>query len=232
MAAIYEKTSSDKALIIGPRESLTYPFDFGDWSQIRIGLEVFCFASSGFGFSGQPELIPLQDGIINPTTCFFWGLKETGRNLENNLPFTSGNNFIGYFAGTKFTPADLPVTHFSTKTSFYSPLLDTIKISAWDEPGFRRIVTMMALNDSGSNSYANSGTEFQASINEEAALCFSMQNSGAQGQVNYINRNSLLISIKNKNALGQSVFMENSNSQTGVTPSMDGLRSFLANPPN
>ena len=50
MAIIFDRVpaSGHKCLVLEPKESLVYPFDFGDWEEIRIGVALSLANVSGF----------------------------------------------------------------------------------------------------------------------------------------------------------------------------------------
>lgn len=89
MATIFEKTASDKCLILEPKESLVYPFDLGDWSEIRVGIFLSSCGLSSNNSSSSSETI--NDNTSNRNIYF--GLCTSGSSQYRVLE--SGVNFIG-----------------------------------------------------------------------------------------------------------------------------------------
>jgi hypothetical protein len=86
MATIYE-TGDNRLLVIGPRESLIYPFNIGGWNRIRLGVGMSI--SLGDTMTGVPVY---ENYFVNmPRSAFYLGLKSDGP----SLPFTSGCYYIG-----------------------------------------------------------------------------------------------------------------------------------------
>lgn len=96
MAQIYQKPSADQCLVLGPRESLIYPFSLGAWSEIRVGAFFSYTSANDNNSTGQFEIIPANNGNGN----LYWGLKDTG----TNFPFQSNTFFVGMTNDTTITP--------------------------------------------------------------------------------------------------------------------------------
>jgi hypothetical protein len=91
MALIYSKVTTntpDQSLILNSREALTYPFDVGNYQEIRMGM-FFSFVSTG-----GPNT-PYTYETIAPTSVknrIYIGFKDS----SSNFPTTSGSSFIGF----------------------------------------------------------------------------------------------------------------------------------------
>ena len=86
MAEIYTK-SAEKTLILEPREYMIRPFDFGAWTELRIGAYFGGVASSGNNTQGLAETVTIstyQDIIA-------WGIKD----VSAVLPGFAGSLFLG-----------------------------------------------------------------------------------------------------------------------------------------
>lgn len=89
MAYIYSKNSGN-CLIIGPQESITLPFNFGNFQEIRWGgfFSVVAGGSGNFNsiFSGYTG-----SNFTGPLTQLFMGFKDSG----TAIPGMTGSNFVG-----------------------------------------------------------------------------------------------------------------------------------------
>lgn len=99
MAVIYEKyaPSGDNCLILGLKEALVYPFDVGDWNQLRVAVAYSLTTPNTPGeLNNNNELVTSSDISVNTDgsaqTCMFFGL--TNAFGINNLG-NSGYNFVG-----------------------------------------------------------------------------------------------------------------------------------------
>src|ERR1700722_2074541 len=86
---IYSKNSGH-AIIIGPQESITLPFNFGNFQEVRWG-GFFSVVAAGTGnfnsiFSGYTG-----GNFTGPLTQLFMGYKDSGV----FLPGTPGSTFVG-----------------------------------------------------------------------------------------------------------------------------------------
>jgi hypothetical protein len=90
MAIIADRgISGDKMLILGPQESLFFPFDFGDdWTQIRAGIYY-----SAVGLTGSNSARTSESVQETKDRSFLWGFTYSP---DNSLPFSNTNNiYIG-----------------------------------------------------------------------------------------------------------------------------------------
>ena len=88
MASIYQKTVSDKTCILAPREFILRPFDFGAWTEMRVGMYFSGVASSGDNTDSAVEAVTLsafQDYIT-------FGIKDSA---TNDLPGYGDALFLG-----------------------------------------------------------------------------------------------------------------------------------------
>lgn len=88
MATIFQKTATDNCLILGARESLTYPFSLGNWTEVRMGFYISVTSSSGDNtLYGGNETIPFASGPAN----IYVGLTSS----EPGFPRQNGKTYIG-----------------------------------------------------------------------------------------------------------------------------------------
>lgn len=231
MSTIYQKTNK-KTLILSPKECLIYPFDLGDWSQIRIGIECYLTASSGFNFTGEPYHVN-RSSNTNPENAFFFGIINTGDGT-GLYPFRSGVTFIGLSAGMSgysypFSPCDW----FICKQIQSARVPTQIADSFLSGNGVNnRIYNKVIISNDTSFNSANSNSS--SAGNQDPTFC--INNSGALDSVstNYVYRNGLLINVFNRGISGLqsgSVFHAVGTTVAGNTysdPSINGLRSFLS----
>lgn len=96
MAIIYAKpttSSPEQCLVLGVREALIYPFDVGDWNEIRIGMYFALCSASSLTDTWSAEII--YNGATNPRNNCFIGLKDSG----TALPQTTGYAYMGWGIG-------------------------------------------------------------------------------------------------------------------------------------
>jgi hypothetical protein len=94
MAFVYQKTVDDKAVIFGAREHLPRKFDFGAWTEARIGM--FWSLTTLGGDNTKPasdEIVP----VVTPFDCFSFGLKDSSA----TAPGVAGSMFIGMITETQ-----------------------------------------------------------------------------------------------------------------------------------
>jgi hypothetical protein len=84
MATIFERVSvsGHKCLILDPKESLIYPFDFGEWEEIRVGVALSVTNISGFNQPLQDESI-LNIYQEDYTNNFYLGIKSNNESYPN-----------------------------------------------------------------------------------------------------------------------------------------------------
>ncbi len=89
MALIYQKTVSDKTLILAPREFYLRPFDFhNDWTEMRLGIYFDGVASSGDNTNSASETVTLSTFADLIT----FGIKDSA---TNDLPGFGAALFLG-----------------------------------------------------------------------------------------------------------------------------------------
>lgn len=88
MASIYQKTASDKTCILAPREFILRPFDFGAWTEMRIGFYYSGIAASGDNTNSASETVALSSYSDRITV----GLKDSA---TNDLPGYGDALFLG-----------------------------------------------------------------------------------------------------------------------------------------
>lgn len=112
MAYIYSKNSGH-CWIIGPQESIIYPFQLGIFQEIRWG-GFFSLVSGGSGNFNTP-FSAVTGNLTAPITNFYMGLKDSG----SALPGTPGATFVG--VTKKLTDTQYQITPtilgFSTTTA-------------------------------------------------------------------------------------------------------------------
>lgn len=93
MALIYQKTISDKCLVLDSRESAWFPLKCGAWTGLEIGVLFSLTSSSDHNAPYSNESIEYS----NPYDGIFFGIKDTGF----YLPLESGH-FIGLTSAPSF----------------------------------------------------------------------------------------------------------------------------------
>jgi hypothetical protein len=91
MAKIFEKSVTDKTLILEPREGLLRKFDFGnDWTEVRVGMFFSIVTAAGDDtYSGTLESLAFNTAADYVT----FGLKNTS---DEALPGLADSLFLGY----------------------------------------------------------------------------------------------------------------------------------------
>ncbi len=88
MALIYQKTVSDKTLILAPREFILRPFDFQAWTEMRFGIYFGGVLSSGDNTSSTAETVALSTAADK----IAFGIKDSA---TNDLPGFGAALFLG-----------------------------------------------------------------------------------------------------------------------------------------
>lgn len=88
MATIFAIDTGKNSLVLNPREALSYPFNVGNWTELRIGMLYTMVAGTSFNLVYGPETV-VNNSISNR---FFYGIKNSS-NLD--FPGNSGVSFIG-----------------------------------------------------------------------------------------------------------------------------------------
>lgn len=141
MATIFQKTATDNCIVLDSRESLTYPFSLGNWSEIRLGIEMSIVAiTGGYNTVGTDETV----GGTSQTNSFYFGFKNTGTLFPDTIsgffvgviPNGVGANYTAAPGGlngrlSQASTADLNWGIQSGSTSRVGPLLDTSSRHIW-----------------------------------------------------------------------------------------------------
>ena len=96
MAEIYLK-SAENTLILEPRESVKRPFDFGAWTEMRMGVFFSGIASVGDNTNAAAETVVLVSNLDYLT----FGIKDTSA----YLPGSTGSLFLGAVTPVNATSA-------------------------------------------------------------------------------------------------------------------------------
>jgi len=88
MATVFQKTTSDKCLILDAKEALIYPFDVGNWTEIRmaVGLSLTTAASN------NGTAIAENNSFTTASSGFYFGIKNSS---NANLPGVTGAIYAG-----------------------------------------------------------------------------------------------------------------------------------------
>ncbi len=91
MATIFEKlpASGEKCLILEPREALVYPFQLGDWTQLRMSAAISFTATNNNNSIIASETIASSN---SPYGSMYWGLYSG----NGSLPFSEDSSFVGF----------------------------------------------------------------------------------------------------------------------------------------
>lgn len=143
---------NEKNLLLEPREAFYRPFDFGQWTEIRIGM-LFRLVSTA---SDSSSIIVEDISVNSDLDKVYFGIKDSG----SNMPGVSGTGFIGMasFTGSE-TKAD-PVS-----------VIPISLLGDSAEANTRLYLTAF----SGSSMYKS----FLYQSNSEASLAFSSSASGS-----------------------------------------------------
>ena len=115
----YQKTVTDKTIILGPREAFIRPFDFGDWTEMRIGMFVGAVTAAGdnTGIS-TPETLALTTYADRLTI----GIKDN----TDDMPGVAGTNFVGYGTDGTHEAADQRMGVYNNSTGTYAARLSAL----------------------------------------------------------------------------------------------------------
>ncbi len=93
MGLIYAQTAQDKALILGQRQALIYPFTAPNWTDLRLGL--FLSLTDNVNNDSQAGL---TESFAEATFAdrFWIGFKNNGNDI---IPANAGSSFIGAMGG-------------------------------------------------------------------------------------------------------------------------------------
>jgi hypothetical protein len=129
-ATIYKKSGNDNCLLLQARTGAWRKFNFGDWTEIRIGM-FHCGVRADGGYVSHSIASEMVKRIV-PTDDFVFGLKsETG-----DLHGTAGTNFVGVSTDQEHYITDgqyawgsayrnfgrAPCTYYGTASAFGSQL--------------------------------------------------------------------------------------------------------------
>ncbi len=124
MALIFEKNAADKALILGIRETLIYPFTSPAWTDIRLGL---------FLSATRPDTPDVTTGLAEtltqtaPLDRVYVGFKDN----SNTSPLIAGGSFMGYMT----PPGTTTQLVAQTPTYYRSPVRAAMTLNSSDHPG-------------------------------------------------------------------------------------------------
>jgi len=93
MATIYQKTVSDKTIILAPREGILRQFDFQNWTEMRFGLFFGGVTSGGDNTDATGESV----SVVTAQDKICVGLKNAD---TNDTPGSVGSLFLGVMTGT------------------------------------------------------------------------------------------------------------------------------------
>lgn len=97
MAIIYEKTITDKTLILSPREGVLRQFDFGSWTQMRLGI----FWSMVSSVDDNAKYAVAEFLTYNtPLDSMCVGIKNAD---TQDLPGETGAQYMGLFTRSSLT---------------------------------------------------------------------------------------------------------------------------------
>lgn len=116
----YQKTVTDKTIILGPREGFIRPFDFGtDWTEMRIGMFISGVTSAGdnTGISAT-ETLALTTYADRLTV----GIKDN----TDDLPGVAGTNFVGYGTNATHVAEDQHMGIYNNSTGSYGARLNAM----------------------------------------------------------------------------------------------------------
>jgi len=92
MATIFERVplSGENCLILDSKESLSYPFDLGNWERIRVGVALSLTSWSQLNGGIEPEQIE-NAGRYDYTRSFYFGIKTN----NESYPDSNKCSYIG-----------------------------------------------------------------------------------------------------------------------------------------
>lgn len=91
MAEIYLK-GAENALILAPREMVVRPFDFGAWTEMRLGFFYSIVTAAGDDTNGVNETVPISSSL----DYMAFGIKTN----NTVLPRETGTDFLGFMNNT------------------------------------------------------------------------------------------------------------------------------------
>lgn len=202
MSTVFQKTLIDTCLVLDSREALTCPFDLGNWSEIRVGVELSYVSSTGAGYNIVPGADEHQAATVL-TNGFLMGLRNTG------TPFP--DNVSGVYLG--FVPTATNTHGIAARISEGRIIDDFINtflpVGMINGPA---IVTN--LSNSTSKCVYIGGTSVSGTTNYAAQQGIRIRMTGQNTPGQY-----MMIDVFN-------------NTLNYVTPNVTGLRFFLSNMPN
>lgn len=214
MATIFQKTSSDNCIILAPRESLVYPFNLGNWSEIRLGGFFSYTSASGDNGTGISESFSSNGGLTN----LFFGIKDSGA----SVPFSSGTTFIGMTNNPS-------TTNKTSLSNLYNPPFGSVAyITSAQSSDGNPIPTVSIVSGSNIVGSAN-GSAGSPSI----AVMHSSGVGGVTGSSSYAMFNGLQIFYdRTRNAVSGRLFQDNSYANGTSDVSITNLQSKLLSMPN
>jgi len=227
MATIFEKlpASGEKCLILEPREALIYPFDLGNWTQLRMSAAVSFTSTTDDNSFITSETVSSSN---SPRGSMYWGLYSGG----GNLPFSNTSSFVGF--GNK-TGSSLVIGNANNNglPTYAALTIDSIFRPATIEAhvlmnGFSSVGNHFSKSGHGLGDVFNLGYFALPSTSPPSVTPSYLVISGEQ---NYCVIQSTLFNVINKGLPGQSFDLCWSNN--GATPytnvSIDVLKQCNAN---
>lgn len=158
--------ANENSLLLGNRESFCRQFDFGSWTEIRMGMLFRFVGNANDTASYTNESIT----VTSATDKMYFGLKSTG----SNIPGVSGTNFIG---GATISTTNLSGTevgqYYYAGSNYYNLYVTAISGSA---PVFA------PKSDYGSSGMTYPSAPFTTNYDGLYGLKFVLQNSGSVSQ--------------------------------------------------
>jgi hypothetical protein len=107
MSTIFEKIPvSGNCLILEPKESLIIPFDFGDWSELRLSVAL---SFTGPNNDNDRMIGEITPGATSPLSSMFIGLYSG----DGSPPFSQDTRFVGFGNRT-----GVPISLFTGSPSY------------------------------------------------------------------------------------------------------------------
>jgi len=205
MATIFERVpaSGEKCLILDSKESLTYPFDFGDWEEIVVCAALSLtdeFSSNGVAQEERLNNVKLTDY----SSSMYFGIKSNNQ----FYPDPQKCSYIGIGPYQSYQPDAIKVEQ---DNNYWK-----IKYS----DGFSPLVVPSGAINSQPLTYAFLDMVLPSTFNQTGS------------NTNFCNLCGLKIRIKNKGTSNQSysvAMYRNTSQQNSFYPSLENMRSISKN---
>jgi len=166
---------NENNLLLEPREAFYRPFDFGQWTEVRVGMLFRLVGTASDSASVVNEVI----SVNTHTDRIYIGLKDSG----TDFPGINGTNFIGVgsvsgsggVTGSSIPAGNFALTEASALTGATYTRLNVIAISGSDT-----FLNRMSLVGNANAYFTSSasGSDYNAFY----GLKFVLQNSGSNNQ--------------------------------------------------